>query len=149
MNNLTPIKNTMLGALIGTVRATGGGEVTTEKTFPLVLKAVLGLSDDGVSDNEIQTLTDSLTTEKHTLAPDCSVCPIPCGRTADYDINTETDIEIRSLKTDIAKAVGEYVRQTQNPDCIFVAVTLFNIGESLTKDELTAIYNEILSKITK
>lgn len=149
MNNLTPLKNTMLGALIGTVRATGGGEVTTEKTFPLILKAVLSLSDDGISDDEIQTLTDNLKDEKHTLAPDCSVCPNPCGRTADYDINTESDIEILSLKFNIAKAVGEYVRQTENPDCIFVAGTLFNIGESLTKDELTAIYDEILSKITK
>jgi hypothetical protein len=149
MNNLTPLKNTMLGALIGTVRATGGGEVTTEKTFPLILKAVSALTEDGISDDEIQKLTDSLTTEKHTLAPDCSVCPNPCGRTADYDINTETDIEIRSLKTDIAKCLAEYVRQTENPDCIFVVGTLFNIGESLTKDELTAIYDEILSKITK
>ena len=139
----------MLGALIGTVRATGGGKVITEKTFPLILEAVSALADDGISDNEIQTLAESLTAEKHTLAPDCSVCPNPCGRTADYDINTETDIEIRSLKSNISKAVGEYVRKTENPDYIFVAGTLFNIGESLTKDELTAIYNEILSKITK
>lgn len=149
MNNLTPLKNTMLGALIGTVRATGGGEETTEKTFPLILKTVLSLSDDGVSDDDIRVLTERLTDEKHTLAPDCSVCPNPCGRTADYDINTETDIEIRSLKSNISKAVGEYVRKTENPDCIFVAGTLFNIGENLTKDELTAICNEILSKITK
>ncbi len=149
MNNLTPLKNNLLGALIGTVRATGGGEVTTEKTFPLILEAVLSLSDDTVSDDEIQALTDRLTDEKHTLAPDCSVCPNPCGRTADYDINTETDSEIRSLKTDIAKGLAEYARKTENPDCIFVAGALFNIGESLTKDELTAINNEILSKITK
>ncbi len=149
MNNLIPLKNALLGALIGTIRATGGGEVTTENTFPLVLEAVCALTDDGISDDDIVALTSRLKNEKHTLAPDCSVCPNPCGRTADYDIDTETDDEIRLLKYDIAKNLSCYARNTENPDCIFVAETLFNIGEYLTKDELTAINDEITSKITK
>lgn len=76
----------LVGALIGLVRATDGAVHVTDDTYNIIIEG-LHISDIsfGFSDADIEKMITKAHADKHAIAPDCSICGAPCGRTADYD----------------------------------------------------------------
>ena len=78
------LREELLGALVGLARATTS-EPKTETTDD-VLNAGLHLAAQPDAPVEkLQQMLAIARTEKHTVAPNCATCAMPCGNTADYD----------------------------------------------------------------
>ena len=102
-SDLTPIERQLIGALVGLSRAASGNEdILTADTHNLLLQGLSALRKDTDS-TSLRAIIDRLHAEKARLAPDCSICPHPCGRTADWDMDELllNDESVRSLKTNI------------------------------------------------
>ena len=97
----------VIGALIGLVGACNNNP-KTEKTDLVVIKALtFPLLYPDCSDNDLQRMIDEIYAEKHTVAPSCAQCSMPCGNTSDYDMEQiyEAADDIRTVKTDIISAL--------------------------------------------
>lgn len=86
MRRTTKAGSSLVGALIGLVRATDGASHVTDDTYNIIIEG-LHISDMAlnVEESEINAMTGRAHADKHSLVPDCSVCTAPCGRTDDYD----------------------------------------------------------------
>ena len=97
------ILDRLTGALIGLAHAVvGNAHLVNAGTHALVREALsVNAADGNFNEEVIQTLLERLAAEKARLAPGCSSCAHPCGRTDDYDMAQmwTSEAEIRSLKT--------------------------------------------------
>ncbi len=94
------LREKLIGALVGLSRAAVGNEdMLNADTHRMVLEGLSALSMSADS-TSLHAMIDRIHTEKARLAPDCGVCPHPCGRTADLDISELMldDENVRSLK---------------------------------------------------
>lgn len=95
------LQNELTGALIGLARAIDDPAVASAETWTIMTEGVLATAPDAcLSDATLETLIQSVRAEKARLAPGCSSCTAPCGRTADYDMQAlwTAEEEVRALK---------------------------------------------------
>lgn len=96
-------RDKIISALIGLVGACNNNP-NTENTDLVVIKALaFSLLYPDCGNDDLQRMIDEIYSEKYAVAPGCAQCAMPCGNTADYDmerINKATD-DIRTVKIDI------------------------------------------------
>ena len=97
------LQDQLTGALIGLAHAAVGNEYLVDAQMERVVTDGLFTTVTNVSfsDEAIEEMIESVHRAKDVLAPMCSACASPCGRTADYDMNLiwTADEDIRSLKS--------------------------------------------------
>lgn len=104
------LQNELTGALIGLARAIDDPAVASAETWTIMTEGVLATAPDAcLSDATLETLIQSVRAEKARLAPGCSSCTAPCGRTADYDMQAlwTAEEEVRALKIRILADLRE------------------------------------------
>ncbi len=86
------LQDELTGALIALARAVDGAETISPRTSQVILKGLF---------TTITKMIREVRAEKERLVPDCSKCPSPCGKTAEYNMQQlwNADEDIRSLKS--------------------------------------------------
>ena len=75
----------LIGALVGLAWGSEGNEeLLTADTGRLVADTLVTLGEESISSPVFEYLMKSIRKEKSRLAPNCALCTMPCGRTADY-----------------------------------------------------------------
>lgn len=144
MTDDSTLQNQLLGALIGLSRAANGNEdIITPETDRLLLGALSALS--GGSDTAKRAFILRIHTEKARLAPGCSICPSPCGRTADWDIG-ELNLEgerTRALKLTILSHLIDAAAAfpTEHLSILYESLTV--IGDMWSEEYLTSFEQKI------
>ena len=104
------LQNELTGALIGLARAIDDPAVASAETWTVMTEGLLATAPDAcLSDAALETLIQNVRAEKARLAPGCSQCMAPCGRTADYDMQAlwNAEEEVRALKLRILADLRE------------------------------------------
>lgn len=104
------LQNELTGALIGLARAIDDPAVASAETWTVMTEGLLATAPDAcLSDAALETLIQNVRAEKARLAPGCSQCMAPCGRTADYDMQAlwTAEEEVRALKLRILADLRE------------------------------------------
>ena len=147
MNDYSALQNQLLGALVGLSRAANGSEdMITSETNRLMLGALSALRS-GASDTERRAFILRLHTEKARLAPGCSTCPSPCGRTADFDMN-ELSLEgerTRSLKLSILSCLLGAAASFPIEHISMLYESLTVIGDAWNEEYLTEFEQKLRS----
>ncbi len=154
------LQDRLTGALIGLARTTDGNQPTA-RTWHLIIEGLF-TTVTNVSFNEA-TLLEQIRlvhAEKELLAPGCTGCADPCGRTEDYDMaelwNAQEDI--RSLKSLILFGIRGMAAYAHHAMVLgyedeevnrFFAKALFAVGEDWTMEELLPIVMEVGEKNLK
>lgn len=138
---LTPIQEQLIGSLIGLIRSVDAAQEIPERVQTLVQR---GLSASVTSDCEQQEeLLRQIRAEKFRLAPDCSICPNPCGRHDDYDLQElqAAPENIRSLKFRLLFLLqAAAIRHPEQKAHLIPA--LFQIGEDIDCNTLLPYVTE-------
>ena len=95
------LQDELTGALIALARAVDGAETISPRTSQVILKGLFTTITNVSFDNAaIEKMIREVRVEKERLVPDCSKCPSPCGKTAEYNMQQlwNADEDIRSLK---------------------------------------------------
>ena len=115
------LQDVLTGALIGLARAIDDPATVSDETWTVMTEGLLAtapeahLDDTATStdvhsdDAAIEALISKVRAEKERLAPGCSQCMAPCGRTADYDMQAlwSAEEEVRALKLRILADLRE------------------------------------------
>ena len=115
------LQNELTGALIGLARAIDDPAVASAETWTIMTEGLLATAPDVCPDDvttaldahpddaAIEALIRKVRAEKERLAPGCSQCMAPCGRTADYDMQAlwTAEEEVRALKLRILADLRE------------------------------------------
>lgn len=104
------LQDELTGALIGLARAIDDPALASAETWAIMTEGLLATAPDAsLSDAALETLIQNVRTEKARLAPGCSSCTAPCGRTADYDMQAlwTAEEEVRALKLRILADLRE------------------------------------------
>lgn len=115
------LQDVLTGALIGLARAIDDPATASAETWTIMTEGLLATAPDarlddtatatdGHSDDAaIEALIRKVRAEKERLAPGCSQCMAPCGRTADYDMQAlwNAEEEVRTLKLRILADLRE------------------------------------------
>ena len=104
------LQNELTGALIGLARAIDDPAVASAETWTIMTEGLMATAPDAcLSDAALETLIQNVRAEKARLAPGCSQCMAPCGRTADYDMQAlwTAEEEVRALKLRILADLRE------------------------------------------
>lgn len=115
------LQDVLTGALIGLARAIDDPATASAETWTIMTEGLLATAPDarlddtatatdGHSDDAaIEALIRKVRAEKERLAPGCSQCMAPCGRTADYDMQAlwTAEEEVRALKLRILADLRE------------------------------------------
>ena len=104
------LQDELTGALIGLARAIDDPAVASAETWTIMTEGLLATALDAHPvDAAIEALIRKVRAEKERLAPGCSQCMAPCGRTADYDMQALWTIEeeVRALKLRILADLRE------------------------------------------
>lgn len=143
----------LIGALIGLCRTCDStGLEITDVTYKIIIEGMNALR---ISENaEYSVLTEKAGREKFRLSPGCASCASPCGRNADYNMESlKSDIpeiqaeklEILTLLTDLAVAIYPDMKISDirgEVKHVFVK-SLFAVGELFTYSELRELNDEI------
>ena len=142
---LTQTQAQLIGTLIGLIRSVDAAQEIPEQVQLLVQQ---GLAASVFSDRahlpQQAELLRQIHAEKFRLVPDCSVCPNPCGRHDDYDMQTlwSAPKDIRSLKLRLLALLQVLsVRHPEQKALLLPA--LFQIGETIDPEELLPYVAEI------
>ena len=142
------LQNELTGALIGLARAIDDPAVAFAETWTIMTEGLLATAPDAHPvDAAIEALIRKVRAEKERLAPGCSQCMAPCGRTADYDMqalwNAEEEVrtlklrilaDLREIATHIAHAPAQQDEKTDVYPLLSEA--LFKIGYDENVDAL-------------
>ncbi|MEE1378351.1 MAG: hypothetical protein UF438_06535 [Oribacterium sp.] len=142
------LQNELTGALIGLARAIDDPAVASAETWTVMTEGLLATAPDAcLSDAALETLIQNVRAEKARLAPGCSQCMAPCGRTADYDMqalwNAEEEVralklrilaDLREIAAHIAHAPAQQDEKTDVYPLLYEA--LFKIGYDESVDAL-------------
>ena len=154
MKCTTELKDKLIGALIGLARATDGNTQPTGNTYKALIKGLsIGFDGAELDDERVIALIDEVHEEKKRLVPSCASCAAPCGRNDDYDMSGiwNADEETHNLKGLVLLTLRGLAVCGMNAglfDCshnemnIFIAKSLFAIGEDWGKDDLLPILFE-------
>lgn len=142
------LQNELTGALIGLARAIDDPAVASAETWTVMTEGLLATAPDAcLSDAALETLIQNVRAEKARLAPGCSQCMAPCGRTADYDMQAlwNAKEEVRTLKLRILADLREIAahiahapaQQNEETDVYpLLSEALFKIGYDESVDAL-------------
>lgn len=142
------LQNELTGALIGLARAIDDPAVASAETWTVMTEGLLATAPDAcLSDAALETLIQNVRAEKARLAPGCSQCMAPCGRTADYDMQAlwNAEEEVRALKLRILADLREIAahiahapaQQDEKTDVYpLLSEALFKIGYDESVDAL-------------
>ena len=101
-------RETLLGELIGIVRAVDGSEHLIRPATDMLVREVLAAAADPAAEPaQLNALLHCVEEEKRALVPGCFACASPCGRTAAYDMaRLKTDPpEVRAVKEQLLQAL--------------------------------------------
>lgn len=104
------LQDALTGALIGLARAIDDPAFASAETWAIMVEGLLATAPGTcLSDAALETLIQNVRAEKARLAPGCSICTAPCGRTADYDMQAlwTAEEEVRTLKLRILANLRE------------------------------------------
>lgn len=104
------LQDELTGALIGLARAIDDPALASAETWTIMTEGLLATALDAHPvDAAIEALIRKVRAEKERLAPGCSQCMAPCGRTADYDMQAlwTGEEEVRALKLRILADLRE------------------------------------------
>lgn len=104
------LQDELTGALIGLARAIDDPALASAETWTIMTEGLLATAPGTcLSDAALETMMQSVRAEKARLAPGCSSCTAPCGRTADYDMQAlwTAEEEVRALKLRILADLRE------------------------------------------
>lgn len=115
------LQDELTGALIGLARAIDDPALASAETWTIMTEGLLATAPDACisdatlvhdaypDDATIEALIRKVRAEKERLAPGCSSCTAPCGRTADYDMQAlwTAEEEVRALKLRILADLRE------------------------------------------
>lgn len=115
------LQDALTGALIGLARAIDDPSLASAETWAIMTEGLLAIAPDAclddtatapgtcLSDAALETMIQNVRAEKARLAPGCSSCTAPCGRTADYDMQAlwNAEEEVRALKLRILADLRE------------------------------------------
>lgn len=153
------LQNELTGALIGLARAIDDPALASTETWAIMTEGLLATAPDAclddtatapdvcLSDAALETLIQNVRAEKARLAPGCSSCTAPCGRTADYDMQAlwNAEEEVRVLKLRILADLREIAahiahapaQQDENAEVyLLLCEALFKIGYDESGDAL-------------
>ena len=104
------LQDVLTGALIGLARAIDDPATVSDETWTVMTEGLLATAPEAhLDDTAIEALIRKVRAEKERLAPGCSQCMAPCGRTADYDMQAlwNAKEEVRTLKLRILADLRE------------------------------------------
>lgn len=133
------LQDALTGALIGLARAIDDPALASAETWTIMTEGLLATAPDAcISVAALETMIQSVRAEKARLAPGCSSCTAPCGRTADYDMQAlwNAEEEVRALKLriladlrEIADIAHAPAQQDEDAEVYpLLCETLFKIG---------------------
>ena len=134
-------QNALLGAMIGLIRAASknGKNTNTDK---LLLEGVCALRKAG----ETNALIDAIREEKFTIVPNCRYCAMPCGSTADADMEAMWQIGTE-VKEEIFRILFEAAPKLQadaDENLLYLLhMGLFFLGE----DQEEAVFKQIAADL--
>ena len=142
------LQDVLIGALIGLARAIDDPATVSDETWTVMTEGLLATAPDACPvDAAIEALIRKVRAEKERLAPGCSQCMAPCGRTADYDMQAlwNAEEEVRTLKLRILADLREIAahiahapaQQDEKTDVYpLLSEALFKIGYDESVDAL-------------
>ena len=142
------LQNELTGALIGLARAIDDPAVASAETWTVMTEGLLATAPDAcLDDTAIEALIRKVRAEKERLAPGCSQCMAPCGRTTDYDMQAlwTAEEEVRALKLriladlrEIAAHIAHAPAQQDEKNDVYplLSEALFKIGYDESVDAL-------------
>lgn len=153
------LQDELTGALIGLARAIDDPAVASAETWTIMTEGLMATAPDAclddtatapgtcLSDAALETMIQNVRAEKARLAPGCSSCTAPCGRTADYDMQAlwAAEEEARALKLRILADLREIAahiahapaQQDENAEVyLLLCEALFKIGYDESGDAL-------------
>ena len=155
------LQNELTGALIGLARAIDDPAVASAETWTIMTEGLMATAPDAcLSDAALETLIQNVRAEKARLAPGCSQCMAPCGRTADYDMQAlwNAEEEVRTLKLRIVADLREIAahiahapaQQDEETDVYpLLSEALFKIGyDESTEALMTTVRKVERTKLT-
>ncbi len=149
------LQDDLTGALISLARAASGAAPTpAPATDQAMIEGLFTtLTNVNFDEASIQRQMERVRREKEALAPGCSLCAAPCGRTAEYDLSQlwcEQE-DLRSLKSLLlfglrgmaayayhARALGYTDEQVNR----FFYKGMLSLGEPLEQDQLLSLLME-------
>ena len=149
------LQNELTGALIGLARAIDDPAVASAETWTIMTEGLMATAPDAcLSDAALETLIQNVRAEKARLAPGCSQCMAPCGRTADYDMQAlwTAEEEVRALKlrilTDLREIAAHIThapaQQDKKTDVYpLLSEALFKIGYDESVDALLTTVRKV------
>ena len=149
------LQNELTGALIGLARAIDDPAVASAETWTIMTEGLLATAPDACPvDAAIEALIRKVRAEKERLAPGCSQCMAPCGRTADYDMQAlwTAEEEVRALKLRILADLREIAahiahapaQQDEETDVYpLLSEALFKIGYDESVDALLSTVRKV------
>ena len=149
------LQDVLTGALIGLARAIDDPAVASAETWTIMTEGLMATAPDAcLSDAALETLIQNVRAEKARLAPGCSSCTAPCGRTADYDMQAlwTAEEEVRALKLRILADLREIAahiahapaQQDEKADVYpLLSEALFKIGYDESVDALLSTVRKV------
>ena len=96
------LQDELTGALIGLARAVDSTTAISKRTGQIIIEGLFTtVTNVSFDDAAIRNMIQKVRAEKERLVPDCSKCPSPCGKTAEYNMQQlwNANEDIRSLKS--------------------------------------------------
>lgn len=149
------LQDELTGALIGLARAIDDPALASAETWAIMTEGLLATAPDAcISAAALETMIQSVRAEKARLAPGCSSCTAPCGRTADYDMQAlwNAEEEVRALKirilADLREIAGHIAHAPAQQDedaevYPLLCEALFKIGYDESTEALMATVRKV------
>ena len=149
------LQDELTGALIGLARAIDDPALAYAETWTIMTEGLMATTLDAcISDATLETLIQSVRVEKARLAPGCSSCTAPCGRTADYDMQAlwTAEEEVRALKLriladlrEIASHIAHAPAQQDEETDVYLLLyeALFKIGYDESTEALMTTVRKV------
>lgn len=160
------LQDALTGALIGLARAIDDPALASAETWAIMTEGLLATAPDVCPDDvttaldahpvdaTIEALIRKVRAEKERLAPGCSQCMAPCGRTADYDMQAlwTAEEEVRALKlrilADLRKIAAHIAHAPAQQDedaevYPLLCEALFKIGYDESTEALMATVRKV------
>ena len=137
-------RNAVISALIGLAGACGNSGTTKESDRVLLL----GLKSLSGAQEEQRRVIDEIHKIRDSIAPGCTVCQVPCGNTADYDLsklNAQPE-KMREMKSSMLELAGRAAVSAETPSGSF-CTALYELIQGLTEDEDISALQEIMEEV--
>ena len=149
------LQDALTGALIGLARAIDDPALASAETWTIMTEGLMATAPDAcISAAALETMIQSIRAEKARLAPGCSSCTAPCGRTADYDMQAlwSAEEEVRALKLriladlrEIAAHIAHAPAQQDEENDVYplLSEALFKIGYDESTEALMTTVRKV------